>query len=81
MPHRRFSSWGLLGILGGLRISDASLGVLLTKPVCVIPREVAPRGWMHLHSSVETTDPHPLCRRPKRLFVQGRALVFVAVLI
>lgn len=63
MPPRRFSSWGLLGIPGGLRMSDASLdaslGLPLTKPVCVVPREVALWGWKHLHSSVETTDPDP----------------------
>lgn len=58
-------------------MTDASLSLLLTKPVCVVPREVAPRGWRHLHSSVETMDSHPPLR-PKRLFVQGRALAFVA---
>lgn len=77
MPPRRFSSWALLGIPGGLRTSDASLGLPLTKPVCVVPREVAPRGWRHLHSWRPRTRV-PLRRHPKRLFVQGRALAFVA---
>lgn len=58
-------------------MSDASLGLLLTKPLCVVPREVAPRGWRHLHSWRPRTL-FPLRRRPKRLFVQGRALAFVA---
>lgn len=58
-------------------MSDASLRLLLTKPLCVVPRGVAPRGWRHLHSWRPRTL-FPLRRRPKRLFVQGRALAFVA---